>query len=785
MKSLIKTAVIAGILLCGITKGAFAQDIELKGVVKEATNGVALSSAYIVLQTEDSVFVAGVGTSSDGKFAITKVKAGDYRLIISCMGYETQYISLAGLKAGISLPEILMEEESLSIDAVTVSASAVTSRIDRKLVFPTEQQVQASTNGIDLLQQLMLPRVQVNPMMNGISVPGGGEVQLRINGVKVEINEIQALLPADIIRVEYHDNPGLRYGNAEVVLDYIVRRHETGGNLGLSMLNTFDFKRFGNNGINGKINHKKSEFSANYWMNYRDFNTMWRDNEELFTLADGSTIRRKESGEPDRIKYTWHYLNVAYSYHNERRMFNATVRSYSENRPYSDYTGKIYNPDDPDNYVQMADRSREVNSRPAVDLYWQENLKNDQTLILNLVGTYNATENTRIYQESRGDLLLTDVNNIVTGNKYSWIGEGIYEKKLGDNRFGAGLRHTQAYSDNTYKNGHETLLDENQTKTGMQQGETYLYGEWKGRLKKLDYMLGAGVTRSSFRQENEGDEYSSYTFNPRLTLFYPLPGNSSVRLKSGINTHTPSLSNLSAVDQVIDSLQIQRGNPDLKPYRGYQSDLNYEWRKGIFYTNLQGTYEYLPSPIMDEKLWDNDKIIQTWNNQKSWQRMSASLNLNIGPVKDILIVSLTGGVNHYISHGNTYRHRYTNPYANIMLNGSWKNFQATFMWNTNYNRFYGETLDGGENTHALMLSYKFREMNFMLGVLNPFVNNYHTDMENWSAYASYKKRTYLNDSSRMFVFQFSYNLSFGRTFNVGGKRLNNTDEDAGVMKAGK
>ena len=28
-------------------------------------------------------------------------------------------------------------------------------------------------------------------------------------------------LVGNIIRIEYHDNPGLRYGNAEVVLDYI------------------------------------------------------------------------------------------------------------------------------------------------------------------------------------------------------------------------------------------------------------------------------------------------------------------------------------------------------------------------------------------------------------------------------------------------------------------------------------------------------------------------------------------------------------------------------------
>lgn len=123
-----------------------------------------------------------------------------------------------------------MEDAAVSLDGVTVSASNTSSRSDRKLIFPSDRQVKASTNGMDLLQQLMLPKITVNPMSNEIKVPGNGEVQLRINGVKVELDEIKALLPTDIIRIEFHDNPGLRYRNAEVVLDYIVRRPETGGN---------------------------------------------------------------------------------------------------------------------------------------------------------------------------------------------------------------------------------------------------------------------------------------------------------------------------------------------------------------------------------------------------------------------------------------------------------------------------------------------------------------------------------------------------------------------------
>ena len=95
--------------------------------------------------------------------------------------------------------------------------------------------MKASGNGMDLLQQMMLPRVQVDLLNNEIKATGNGVVQVRINGVKVEQDEIKALNPSDIIRIEYHDNPGLRYGNAEIVLDYIVRRPDTGGSFGTDL----------------------------------------------------------------------------------------------------------------------------------------------------------------------------------------------------------------------------------------------------------------------------------------------------------------------------------------------------------------------------------------------------------------------------------------------------------------------------------------------------------------------------------------------------------------------
>ena len=748
-------------------------------MVRNGRDKAPLEFANVVLQTADSVFITGTTTDGKGRFMLDKVKAGDYLLAVSSLGYETQYIALDGFNKSIDLKEILMEDAAVSLDGVTVSASNTNSRSDRKLIFPSDRQVKASTNGMDLLQQLMLPKITVNPMSNEIKVPGNGEVQLRINGVKVELDEIKALLPTDIIRIEFHDNPGLRYRNAEVVLDYIVRRPETGGNFSVDMSQGVN-ALWGEHRVSGKINHKKSEFGASYRIGPRDFYGMSRDNEEIFHLADGTVLHRKETGDPSHASMFMHNLNLNYSVQDpEKYLFNATFRYWNNHQPHWDYRGILSNLDNPDDYVDMVDLNSSDNQVPALDLYYQRNLKNDQTLVFNVVGTYNRTSSHRFYQESRGEELLTDINNRVSGKKYSLIGEAIYEKKLANgNSLSGGVWHTQSFSDNEYRNGHDY-------ETHMDQSASSIYGEFKGKVRKLDYMLGVELARLYYKQEGTDDSDQFYTFNPRFTLQYALPGQSFIRLKGYVGNLSPSLGNLNAVEQVIDSLQLQRGNPRLESYMSYLLDLNYEYQKGIFYALVNGTYEYVPNAIMDEKYQEGNKIIQTWNNQKNWQRVVGFAMFRVGPIKDILQFSFTGGVNHYISNGNTYSHRYTNWYCNMQASLTWKKFMLMYQMNTNWNRFWGETLEGGENIQMFMAKYNFKNLSLGIGAFNPFSDNWKVQSENWNQYASSKKTSYIKESSRLFVVSVSYNFSFGRTYKAGQKRLNNSDSDSGVMSTGK
>lgn len=212
-----------------------------------------LPYANVVLQQTDSTFVKGETSDEKGSFRMTKVSGGDYRLVISSIGYETLYIDLQGFNRSTDLGTLTLKEDTKQLGEVTVTASNVTATADKKLVFPNEQQVKASANGVDLLRNLLIPRLSVSPIDNSVSTTDGGTVQLAINGRKATKEEVTALQPSEIIRVEMLEDPGLRYGEADAVVNYVVRRYDMGGSFGYD--GTQSSKSwFGNHNVNGKLN---------------------------------------------------------------------------------------------------------------------------------------------------------------------------------------------------------------------------------------------------------------------------------------------------------------------------------------------------------------------------------------------------------------------------------------------------------------------------------------------------------------------------------------------------
>lgn len=753
---------------------AFGQKVNISGKIMDKATSSPIEYASVSLLSKDSTFIKGINSDEKGNFIIDNTKGSDCLLSVSYLGYETAYVPVEKTEDDNNLGNIVLQPSSVALDGITVTAQSVINKPDRKLITPSESQVKTSTNGIDLLQRLQLPRITIDHINNTIKASGNGEVQLRINGVQVTNAEIVALRPEDIIRIEYHDSPGARYGNAAAVLDYITRRKESGGNINGNLSHGINETGFVDDYISAKFNHKKSEFSVNAYWNNRKID--WtRTNDEVFTFPD-KKLHRIEEGLPTLFEQNsiWSAANYSLA-EKDKYLFNVTIRYNFSDVPhsFSDRKSTMITSENPDP-VTVTDYASEKSNSPALDVYYQHRLKNDQLIIFNIVGTYISSTNRRNYEEIGNNS--NPIYSHISGDKYSLIGEGIYEKKLSTGKITAGLKHSQTYTNNKYT-GDIT------TDVSMKQAESYAYAEYQFKKGKFNYMANLGVTRSYYSQSEDSQE--KYSFRPSAQITYDITDNTFLRYRSNIWSSTPSLSELNNVEQQIDQIQIRRGNPNLKSNWGWSNYLTFGHNSKLIDIEFYGQYTYRDKPVMESIYFEDDVFVKTPENQKKHHHLNFETTIKFKPWKDHISIYVNPGINRFISQGNNYTHTYNNEYINGGIDLMYKSWMLSFWGCTSWNWFYGETVNEGETLYMVSAGYKKPNFSVMIGSFNPFGGSYKRKDENLSSLAYSRSSIYTDAIKQLFTLKVSFNFNFGRQYSSGDKRLDNKDSDSGIMSGAK
>lgn len=570
---------------------------------------------------------------------------------------------------------------STALNELAVEADRVINKVDKQLILPTQAQKKASTNGIMLLQQLQIPGLAVNPLDKSITSNFGDNVQLRINGAEATKEEITAIRPKDVVRIEYHANPGLRYGNVAAVVNYIVKTNKSGGNIAGDFTNGIKPLGFGEYNLSARYNYNLSSISAVASWERRDLK--WnRENEETFHYPENS-ITNEETGFPTTLKYD--YMNLTMSYNHidgNKNMLNVALRNKYDNIPYSFYDRNSVLTQNGIKY-SILDRNKSKSYIPSLDIYYQLNLKDDQHLYLDVVGTYINSRNSRIFSMTEDACDPDMIYSETEGDKYSIIGEAIYERNLFKGKLTTGAKHQQSYINNVYDGNINS-------KVKMNTAETYIFGEYQSAFKKLNYTFGLGIMRTYYKQEQSKQE--NYTLRPTLTVSYQPARSVFLKYNAYMSSYAPSLSDLSDVTQEMDIYQVKRGNPDLKSVRYFTNSLTASWRNKLVNIELSGRYSYDDSPIMEETLYENGKFVRTYANQKGFHRINLQTSIQIYPYKEHLAICLSPYFNRYISLGNAYKHTHSNAGFKGSLIGMYKNWAIMAEMSTSYHTLWGETI---------------------------------------------------------------------------------------------
>lgn len=747
---------------------------KITGKVTDESTNQNIEYANVSLMAQDSTFIIGAATDSNGGFLLKEVKDGDYILCISCIGYTHSYLNIRNLKANLQLGELPLSPDNVLLEGVTVTASPVIKKTDRQIILPTEMQTKAASNGLTLLRNLQLSRILINPVDNSISLPGGDAVQLRINGIEVTQPEVTAIRPANVIRIEYIDNPGARYGNVSAVLNYIVKRRESGGNLSADLSNGVSDTGYGEHNVSAKYNFNKSAISTTVYWGQRDIK--WtRENYESFRFPEGLQ-ENKELGQPTKMKYDDLNLNLNYSYQdNDKHFLNVALRNKYTDTPHSmsDRTSTLT---DGETSYSISDLTSSKVNIPSLDIYYQLNLKNKQTIYADVVASYLDSKNERTFVQKASGEDGTDIYSQTKGKKYSVIGEGIYERQFSKGKFSAGMKHTQAYLQNNYSGNIDQRIQ-------MNTAETYLFAEYQSKIKALDYTVALGATRTYNSQDNHSSE--DYIFKPNLSLSYSINGQWFFRYNGYMSGYAPSLSDLNDISQAMDRYQVRKGNPALKPVTFTANTLTASWQSKYISVELFGRYSYDHKPIMENTYYEDGHFIRTTENHQGFHRINLETSIQVRPYKEYIALKITPFLNRFISYGNTYTHTHTNAGLRANLMAMYKNWALMAEMNTSDQTLWGETLTKDENQHSIMAGYNTERWSLSAGVLNPFTKKYEMEIENLSKSAPYRQLAYSKNLSPLFMVNVSFNLDFGKSQKGQNKRINNKDIDTGILSGNK
>ncbi len=659
---------------------------------------------------------------------------------------------------------------------IVIEAPKVIRKADMDIYHPSKSAVEASKNGLQLLGNLMIPTLTVSDALGSIQA-AGQSVQLRINGRESSIEQVRALLPETIRRVEWIDNPGLRYGGANYVLNFIVSNPTVGGSL-MAMARPALNQAWGFYMADAKFNtgHSQWEIGAN--LKLTDNIKTHRDYTETFTYPDGSSLTRDETSKGGSMDNTFGNLWASYSYVKpDTTVFMAEFGMFHKFTDRFLYNGLLSLSDGSDD-ILLTDSHGDRGNTPSLSLYWQQNLARKQMLIVNFNSSFYFGRSYSDYLERLPDAIdpwdyITSINTEIKDWNQAYALEADYIKNWENGRLTAGASYTANRNRSRYDNLDGRIFHQRQDKA-------YFFAEYFHRFGKWTATAGMGLQYTDFMFKETGQGNHSWSPRPQATVTYALNQNHNFRLNFTTWQSTPSLAETNIVPQQLDGFQWRVGNQNLKTANSFMLTFRY----GFNLPRVNGSFGVRaftsPNAITPLLFWEDNKLITTYENSRGLQNLS----FFIAPQLEIIPGWLTASG--YLQYrmermrGTGYDIHNSAWSGNAQLRLMHWGFVLSGQYVRSQRSLWGEKISWGEDLNIIELSYNLKSWQFGAGIIMPFgkYDQGSMSLSRWN-----RNEQHMRLDMRMPYITVNYNLQWGRQ-KRGADKLINISADADRSTAG-
>ena len=652
-------------------------------------------------------------------------------------------------------------KEGETLQEVTVKGSKVVQRVDGQTIYPTRQQLESSTNGYSLLSKLTLPHLRIDPVMHTITALSNlGNVQVRINGIMASKEDLLALDMKAVQHIDYIDNPGVRYGEGiAYVVNIIVKKPVSGYDIGADLTNTLTAVN-GDETVYGKFNYGKSEFGVNYSLGYQNFKGTGYEEQATYELESGekrSILRQQLDGQNKSLN---HNIQLTYSLSDSNYVFQSKLSASRDIQPHRLWS----------KFDSFEDRSSSRTSSPALDLYFHRDFKRHQSLTANAVATYIKTDSHAEHNEGGNNAYN------VTGKTYSLWTEAVYENRLKPFTLSLGAQYGQKYINNVYSG------DAN-ADNAMRSSTLYFFGQLKGRLGKLGYMGGLGVSTRYYRQAEWNDRF--LLFRPKLTVAYPLARNLRAKYDFEVSQHVSQIALVSDVSIKQNAMETLVGNPEITPNRVTSHDLRLTYSTPRIMSEIQGYWRLNANCNMEKYTRKDGHFFQTQTNAgnecsfffiQSYNRWEA--------IPEHLSITLYGGIYRFYNFTDNYRHTYTAFNGGASVEAYLGRWTLTAYADNGWNFMEGEHRGHQAPAWYLTASYQLKNITFSLYAQHPFCARPLTNKTEVLSHYIHKDITqHSRDFGNMLTLNITWHLSSGRKYRDIQRTMNHRDTETGILQS--
>lgn len=659
------------------------------------------------------------------------------------------------------------------LNEIIIKAPKVIHKADMDVYHPSQSALEASKNGMQLLKNLMIPSLSVNDALSSVSA-SGQPVQVRINGREASIDQVQSLLPETIKRVEWIDNPGLRYKGANYVLNLIVANPEIGGSLMANAMPALN-QAWGNYMADIKFNRGYSQFEV--WGRFKltDKIKSHREYMETFTYPDGTSLSRNETSRGGSMDNSMGNFTASYSYIKpDTTVFMVDLSYFEKFTDKYQYNGLMSLSNGLDD-ILLTDMHGDKGKKPYMSVYLEQHFAHKQMLVVDFSSSFLFGKSYSDYIEQLPDATsyITDIHTMIKDRNQAYAIEADYIKNWTNSRLTAGTSYTANRNRSVYENLGGKVFHQRQDKL-------YFFAEYFHRLNKVTMTAGLGTQYTSFRFKETDRGNDSWSLRPQATVTYGINSNHSLRMSFQSWQSAPSLAETNIAPQQIDGFQWRIGNQNLKTSTSYMLTLRYNFNLPRINSSVGIRAFTSPDAITPLLYWEDDKLITTYENSRGLQNLS----FFIAPQIDIIPGWLTAsGYLQYRAERmrgtgyKIYNHAWS---GNVNIQLMHRGFVLSGQYVRAQHDLWGEKISWGENLSLINFSYNWKDWQFGAGMIMPF-GKYDQGSKMLSKWNTNEQ--HMRIDMRMPYIQLSYNIQWGRQ-KRGTEKLVSTDASAEQSSAG-